>query len=531
MTAALPNLRGIGTPDCHHWRQRIFDRHRPVALILAAQYKRTAKDSGYVKANQQLALENKTLKFARTGLFLHSGREKVDEYAKAKARRMEVDVLAWGKRAGWRGALEWLRTELVYVGVSLPLSDKDAEKKDKVLGAMARAVDSRWLARQLRQNIARDFEHWLRAHGQVCRKRSAYVSAHGLATRQGQRKRNAQMLLGLEAVCDETGESVNLADCASAGQANPENRRNELMVRMRGWEEVAGAMGLRGEFLTLTCPGAFHPVISKTGARNPRYNGTTPREAQDYLNRVWANIRARWHKAGIKTFGFRVAEPHHDGTPHWHLLLFFAPDEAARAWAIFETEALRENPDEAGAVEARAQRVSIDPGKGTAAGYIAKYVSKNIDGYGLADGDHETGGSGEDGARRVDAWAGIWGIRQFQQIGAVSVTVYRELRRLGDALDDEAAEAIHAAADAGDWAQFVELMGGAFVRRDAQPLRPMEVEAGENRYGEAIKRIRGVVMRAAARVFVTREKNWRIVRADEVRTAGASEAERAQGPP
>ena len=44
---------------------------------------------------------------------------------------------------------------------------------------------------------------------------------------------------------------------------------------------------------------------------------------------------------------------------------------------------MREDGDEPGAAKHRYKEERIDWSKGTAASYIAKYISKNIDGYGL----------------------------------------------------------------------------------------------------------------------------------------------------
>ncbi len=160
---------------------------------------------------------------------------------------------------------------------------------------------------------------------------------------------------------------------------------------------------------------------------------------------------------------------HASGTPHWHLLLFLRPEQQQQFLQIFNQYALEEDGDEAGASANRVKVVQIDPARGSATGYIAKYICKNIDGAGL---DQDiNGGDARLAAARVEALANCWGIRQFQQLGGVSVTVWRELRRLKAPEEESSIETARQAADQGNWQQYVEAMGGVFVSRKAQLLR------------------------------------------------------------
>jgi len=168
---------------------------------------------------------------------------------------------------------------------------------------------------------------------------------------------------------------------------------------------------------------------------------------------------------------------------------------------------------------ARVDFKDIDPAKGCAAAYLAKYVSKNIDGLtnsgeSMGDDDEaEPGTSAAETAKRVGAWASQWGIRQFQQIGGVPVTLYRELRRVHvDAEDSLLYRAVHAA-DQGDWGKFVALLGGedyAFVKRADLPLALYKEETEErNQYGEEKAAIlRGVVELETGEYLISREKEW-----------------------
>ena len=154
------------------------------------------------------------------------------------------------------------------------------------------------------------------------------------------------------------------------------------MVRIKGFEMVADLLGHAGEFYTLTTPSRMHACLHN-GKTNLRYDGTTTLQAHKYLTHLWALIRAELHRQGIRPYGFRVVEPHYDGTPQWHLLLFMPAKHRATVREVMRRYALADCGEEPGAQTHRFKAIAIDPAKGTAAGYIAKYIAKNIDGHAL----------------------------------------------------------------------------------------------------------------------------------------------------
>lgn len=390
-------------------------------------------------------------------------------------------------------------------------SDTAEDISRKNYGAMARVSEPKWWRRQMRVNCGRQVETIAREVGAICKRKAPYVSDWAFHRWCESQASSRSLLKKMEMVEQNTGEVLNLIDAVDASISNPENRFGELALRARGFTELAKETGLVGLFFTLTTPSKYHARFAESGDLNPKFEGFTPVEGQRYLCDVWARIRAEWKRNDIKCFGFRVCEPHHDGTPHWHMGLFFCESDVAEARRIFGEYAMKEDGSEKGAKKHRWDCVAMDESKGDLASYMMKYISKNVRGKGV-DLDFEAQMYAKDSALRVAAWASIWGIRQFQQIGSVSVTVWRELRRrrekLGE-LEAHEAEELRQAADEADWKRFVELMGGALVARDEQTLRPLYVERPEeNDFGDVSKKIVGLVMRGVRRLIQTRFKVW-----------------------
>lgn len=385
-----------------------------------------------------------------------------------------------------------------------------------VQGETGRYSDHKWWLRKLRKTLRQNIETVLHHLNQVNKKKSLYCSQPTLKARIKQ-KQYAEEYLANTIATNEHGQSFSLLELSKKGVSDPKIRKGELMVRARGFEDLAKELGHEATFLTITCPSKYHRSYSTSGHENPKWGGFTPIEGQNYLNKLWQLIRSKLNRLGIRFYGFRVAEPQHDGTPHWHLLLFVEPDYYQPMIEIMREYAMKEDGEEKGAEQHRFTEVKIDPSKGSATGYIAKYISKNIDGSDLEEGFY--GEDPLDAACRVDAWAACWGIRQFQQLGGCSVTVWRELRRLKaiQGLEKVAKEIIEAA-DSGNWKVFTQKMGGVFAMRKEQVFKPYYELSIDNDTGviktsqycdnELVRALKGVAI--AGRELITRIYQWRI---------------------
>ncbi len=382
--------------------------------------------------------------------------------------------------------------------------------RDDFAKIVNRMTSQHWWRRKLRRQFQKAEAAFIRM-GFVHKHAAAYLSDEAYSRFESQQRSNAHLLSSMEAVNVETGESITLDELAEHSLSNPKNRRAEVMVRVKGIEHHADRIGYRGLFLTITCPSRMHARLSGSGVANPKFGGSTPKHAQGYLqSNVWEPARAKLGRQGIDYFGLRVVEPHHDGTPHWHMLVFVKPEHEAELLAILRYYAMRADPDEPGASEHRFKVEIIDKAKGGAVAYVAKYIAKNLDGEGVGV-DYESGDAGSTSAPRAVAWARQWGFRQFQPFGTPSITIWRELRRLRELTPAQEAlfGAVWKAADEGRFADYLHLQTDKAAR-----LAPLWQEEESARYrGEKSRRVIGLSIPVANGnpvEFITRGARWEI---------------------
>lgn len=420
---------------------------------------------------------------------------------------------------------------------------------DKIPGAIARLCCANWWFTKLWSLRCRWREELLRAAGLVRKQDSAYISADALTNFREQRRRTREFLKSYE-LTNEDGFSIDLEDAYYSGPSNPRHRRIEMMTTVKGMQDIAEMRGDCAVWCTITCPSKYHATMQGSGAPNPKWNISTVRDSNDYLvNRFFASVRKKLNRQGLRWYGIRVAEPHHEGTVHWHMMVFCRPDDLDAIVKILQEFAIRDDRAELGDdITPRFKTELITAEKGSPISYIATYIGKNLDAEPLRKPnkdtgeppiDHESGKSMADTVEHALGWASLHRVHQFQFFGIPSRQVYRELRRLATQLDrqgidakknqrlsDKAMDDVMSAADAGCIATYILKQGGVLTPRNDHIVHTAYLQAEKpNDYGEHGIQIFGVwsPMLGEASRICTHADTWTLKRK---RTSADGEAGR-----
>ncbi|NTS77333.1 replication endonuclease [Catenovulum sp. SM1970] len=370
---------------------------------------------------------------------------------------------------------------------------------DKVTSVIARLCAEKWWRKKLDRLHVTTLEYIHIAIGDVGKTGSAYVSEAGLNAFIQRQKAEVNFLENMEIV-NEQGECLPLSKVYQASVANPEVRRVELLVRVRGIAEWAEENDYQAIFITQTAPSQYH--------RNSKeWNGSSPKQTQAYFTELFKLIRAEYGDLGIKPHYLRVVEPHKDGTPHWHCLFFVKKHECQALIDVYKRYAIKQDAHELKSKHGIKPRFDVEflDGSRGAVAYISKYLAKNVSAKGITDFvDDESGLALDDAVISVTAWARIHGLRQFQFSSGAPVSIWRECRRLKDVeIDDPIiADAVEASCNS-RFKDFINSLGGL----NADSAISTVYESHENEYGEITKKIVGI---EAIKQFITHSEKWEI---------------------
>ena len=258
--------------------------------------------------------------------------------------------------------------------------------------------------------------------------KNRYITDENLEEYREKQNSIREMMAKIFIFDQSTGKRLSMLGVYDKSQANPQNRYNELMLRIHGYQEYAKQNGMAAYFWTITCPSSFHSCPGSVV--NKKYSGAEPLDSKNHLQKVWARFRSACARDGINIIGLQVTEPHRDGCTHRHILIFFAPQHADRVHERMSYQALKVDGCENGAAPlkghnhlsegftyfgkgnskipnsgSRFKSVKLDPNKAGAAGYVAKYIGKNT---GANRGEVSHAEQGE----RIRGFSSDWAIRQ-----------------------------------------------------------------------------------------------------------------------
>lgn len=343
-----------------------------------------------------------------------------------------------------------------------------------------RVADPAWWRRQIRRHLRPAREQvWMA----IAPTKIRHASPDGLkehATAQEEVEKYKQNH-EVEGVDPMTGEifTINLPSRQKAEL----QRYAELMARAKGIGTLAGEKGLdMVKLVTLTVPSYMHCTTSQGGRRreNPDWDGTTPGRAHNWAQARWQRFRAAMQRRAIELEFIITAQPHKDGTPHYHAVMWSKSED----WAEIEKVLRRAyEAEKAHGADRFKHGLKFDRIKGGTEGAVA-YVSRAIAYISRALGDDAPEKDKQEAVEQ-SAWASIWSIKRYRT-SHDQVTLWRLLRRpdLNAGLAGQDAAEAKQAAERGDYALFLKGIAAARMK--------IAKQTAINKYGEEVQKVAGI---------------------------------------
>jgi len=275
-----------------------------------------------------------------------------------------------------------------------------------------------------------------------------------------------------------------------------ENSVWEALERGNALNKICKENNWKAASITLTCPAFMHH-----SSRN--WDGSTPIEQQRHLQKCFVKFRSALSALGIEEgddwLALKAAEPHLDGTVHWHLCVIASMKNMKVISELLRKYYLEEHhPEERGA---RQRRVKFEVAKdGEDSKKITAYAAKFALISNLPEVLHKTE-EHVNNARRYAAWRKRWGIRGFSFCGLAPVGLWRECR--SRYYDSNEEMNLVKYAQAGDYFKFHmewKKLGG---HDKIQSIHEEHI----NKYSEKIKRCIGHFIKASAEIIALKVRN------------------------
>ncbi|EPB6721858.1 replication endonuclease [Vibrio fluvialis] len=118
------------------------------------------------------------------------------------------------------------------------------------------------------------------------------------------------------------GKAISLLSFADMSR----KKASELFAKVKGLETIAEEQSFGWAFLTMTAPAHLHANPTSKDQKN--WSRQRLKAAHEFLTNRWAAFGKKLANDNVPMksgamFGVRVVEPHKDGTPHWHMVVFY----------------------------------------------------------------------------------------------------------------------------------------------------------------------------------------------------------------